>query len=307
MQIGGGQQVMLEVKVAEIARSELRSIESKMAFLSNSSRWSFGGISGAGSALTDVSGSPFPAIAGAIENKGLFASYMSDDFLFNLALNASKENGLAKILAEPTLTTLTGQQAEFLSGGEFPIPVPQDLGRTTIEFKEFGVGLRFLPVVLGDGVINLKVNISVSEINDFNSVRVSTGLNSDVQFFVPSITKRSAEATFELRDGQTIGLAGLISEDLREVITKFPGLGDLPVLGALFRSQAFIKGETELMILVTPRLAKPIDPNKLTLPTDAFIEPSDADFYLLGRMEKNLPAGSTDSGGTDSDFGHQVL
>ncbi len=310
MQIGGGQQVMLEVKVAEIARSELRSIESKMAFLSDSSRWSWGGVSGAeGTILSDLSGTGFPNIASAITDKGLFASYMSDDFLFNLALNAAKENGLAKILAEPTLTTLTGQEAEFLSGGEFPIPVPQDFGRTTIEFKEFGVGLKFLPVVLGDGVINLKVNISVSELNDNNSVLISgRGDNGGIQssvFVVPAITKRSAEATYELRDGQTIGVAGLINESLRESISKFPGLGDLPILGNLFRSQRFIKGETELMILITPRLAKPIDPSKLTLPTDAFIEPSDADFYILGRMEKTLPKDSN-GGGSDSEFGHQV-
>ncbi len=310
MQIGGGQQVMLEVKVAEIARSEMRSIESKMAFLSSSGRWTGGGISGAGSILDDVSGTGFPVIAGAVDDKGLFASYMSDDFLFNLALNAAKENGLAKILAEPTLTTLTGQEAEFLSGGEFPIPVPQEFGRTTIEYKDFGVGLNFLPVVLGDGRINLKVNISVSELNSTNSVLIRSG-GSDADggsasFFVPALTKRSASATYELRDGQTIGVAGLLNENLREVINKFPGLGDLPILGNLFRSQQFIKGETELMILITPRLAKPIDPTKLTLPTDAFIEPSDADFYILGRMEKNLPAGSTDSGGVDSEFGHQV-
>jgi pilus assembly protein CpaC len=230
--------------------------------------------------------------------------------LFNLALNAAKENGLAKILAEPTLTTLTGQEAEFLSGGEFPIPVPQEFGRTTIEYKDFGVGLKFLPVVLGDGVINLKVNISVSELNSTNSVIIASGADTEeggsASFFVPALTKRSASATYELRDGQTIGVAGLLNENLREVINKFPGLGDLPILGNLFRSQQFIKGETELMILITPRLAKPIDPTKLTLPTDAFIEPSDADFYILGRMEKNLPAGSTDSGGADSEFGHQV-
>jgi pilus assembly protein CpaC len=310
MQIGGGQQVMLEVKVAEIARSEMRSIESKMAFLSSSGgRWSGGGISGA--PFTGiVQGDDILNVAKQVSDKGLFASYMSDDFLFNLALNAAKENGLAKILAEPTLTTLTGQEAEFLSGGEFPIPVPQEFGRTTIEYKDFGVGLKFLPVVLGDGRINLKVNISVSELNSTNSVLIRSG-GSDADggsasFFVPALTKRSASATYELRDGQTIGVAGLLNENLREVINKFPGLGDLPILGNLFRSQQFIKGETELMILITPRLAKPIDPSKLTLPTDAFIEPSDADFYILGRMEKNLPAGSTDSGGADSEFGHQV-
>ena len=315
MQIGGGQQVMLEVKVAEIARSELRRIESKMAFLSKGSSWSYGGVSGNDSlpglfnpGNTEAPGI-LPGIANSINDKGLFAQYLSDDFLFSLALNAAKEDGLAKILAEPTLTTLTGQEAEFLSGGEFPIPVPQDFGTTTIEFKDFGVGLRFLPIVLGDGVINLKVNISVSELDDTNSLIIrgeSEGGIATSAFFVPSLRKRSAEATYELRDGQTIGVAGLINENLREVVNKFPGLGDLPVLGALFRSQSFIKGETELMILITPRLAKPIDPTRLTLPTDAFVEPSDADFYLLGSMEGVKPASSNNNGGADSEFGHQV-
>ena len=309
MQIGGGQQVMLEVKVAEIARSELRSIESKMAFLSDSSRWSWGGISGA----DGFNGLPLqpddqilPGVANLVSDKGLFAQYLSDDFLFGLALSAAKEDGLAKILAEPTLTTLTGQEAEFLSGGEFPIPVPQTLGQTTIKFKDFGVGLRFLPIVLGDGVINLKVNISVSELLENNSLQLRVD-DSETQFFVPALTKRSAQATYELRDGQTIGVAGLISEDLREVITKFPGLGDLPILGNLFRSQNFIKGETELMILVTPRLAKPVDGSKLSLPTDSFVEPNDADFYLLGRMEgATPPAPAQEGGGAESDFGWQV-
>jgi pilus assembly protein CpaC len=345
MQIGGGQQVMLEVKVAEISRTELRSIDAQMNFISKSSRWSFGGVNGGASFPDFVDGTTGlvpPAIGGlnpwgpavpefapstqVINDKGLFASYLSDDFLFNMALNAAKENGLARILAEPTLTTLTGQEAEFLSGGEFPIPVPQGNDTTTIEFKDFGVGLKFLPVVLGNGVINLKVNISVSELQQNNSLILASD-DTTSSFFVPALTKRSAQATYELRDGQTIGVAGLINENLREVINKFPGLGDLPILGALFRSQSFIKGESELMILVTPRLAKPLDPNSITLPTDSFVEPSDADFYLLGRMEGRAPADdeededddaeqqtallneaglSSGAGGTDSEFGHQV-
>ena len=324
MQIGGGQQVQLEVKVAEISRSELRSIEAQMNFISKSSRWSFGGVNGGASfpdAQFGVDGLLEPLLPGSnplgpainefkpndltIADKGLFASFLSDDFLFDMALNAAKENGLAKILAEPTLTTLTGQEAEFLSGGEFPIPVPQDFGTTTIEFKDFGVGLKFLPVVLGNDIINLKVNISVSELADSNSILL-TGEGVSSSFIVPSLRKRSAQATYELRDGQTIGVAGLINENVREVINKFPGLGSLPILGALFRSQDFIKGESELMILVTPRLAKPIDPNSITLPTDSFVEPSDADFYLFGKMEGKRKRQNTDEGGAEAQFGHQV-
>jgi len=211
----------------------------------------FNGIAPAGPAIDEFAPSDM-----TIENQGLFASYLSSKFLFNLAIDAAKEKGLAKILAEPTLTTLTGQEAKFLSGGEFPIPVPNGFNGVTIEFKEFGVGLKFLPVVLSGGHINLRVNVSVSELSDCSSV----ALQSDTatrQFFIPCLEKRDASGTIELGDGQTMGLAGLINENLREVVTKFPGLGSVPVLGALFRSQSFRKGETELVILVTPRLARP--------------------------------------------------
>ncbi|MEJ2605024.1 MAG: hypothetical protein P8172_17440 [Gammaproteobacteria bacterium] len=221
-----------------------------------------------------------------IDDKGFFASFLTRDTLFNVAFDAAKENGLAKILAEPTLTTQTGQEAQFLSGGEFPIPVPRGDNGITIEFKEFGVGVKFLPVVLDSGRINLKLNISVSELVASNTVGItSDGVTSS--FIIPSLTKRSAVSTVELADGQTIGIAGLINENLREVVTKFPGLGSLPVVGALFRSQDFLKGETELLILVTPRLAKPLGPGEIRLPTDGFAEPNDWEWFLLGKNEGN--------------------
>ncbi|WP_315980771.1 hypothetical protein [Aliamphritea spongicola] len=217
----------------------------------------------------------------AIADKGLFASYIGGDYLFSLALDAAKEDGSAKILAEPTLTTLTGQEASFLSGGEFPIPVPNDDG-ITIEFKEFGIGLKFLPVVLDSQRINMTLNISVSELTSSASIAAFPG-NTNATFFVPALTKRSASSTVELADGQTIGIAGLLNENMREVVNKFPGLGDIPVLGHLFRSQEFEKGETELVIMVTPQLAKPLNTDEIELPTDNFVEPSDFEFYILGK------------------------
>jgi pilus assembly protein CpaC len=321
LKVGGGQQVMLEVKVAEIARSELRSMDAQFNAIWKGSKWSFGGVNG-GADFPSIA--PIPLSGGLagnpmgfdpnplnIDDKGLFASFISSDFLFNMALNVAKNKGLAKILAEPTLTTLTGQEAKFLSGGEFPIPVPQGLDTVTIEFKEFGVGLRFIPIVMGNGIINLKLNIDVSELADSNNVLISPDATLST-FIVPALTKRSAQATVELKDGQTIGIAGLISENVRETVDKFPGLGDLPVLGALFRSQAFIKGETELVIMVTPRLAKPIAPHDIHLPTDSFVEPSDKDFYLMGRMEgesptrSSVPTGANEQGGTEGSYGQQV-
>jgi pilus assembly protein CpaC len=303
LQVGGAQQVMLEVKVAEISRRELRKFDMQFNALLTSSRWTSGATNG---------GTTFPG--GLIENftpndliiedKGLFAGLATNDFLINLTLEAAKENGLAKILAEPNLTTLSGQEAKFLSGGEFPIPVPQANDSVTIEFKEFGVGVGFLPVVLGNGRINMVLNISVSELTNLSNVEVSSD-SSSTSFLVPSLSKRSANATVELMDGQTIGIAGLLNENMREVINKFPGLGDIPILGHLFRSQEYVKGETELVILVTPHLAKPVGPDDMDLPTDSFVDPSDTDFYLWGRLEGAASA-EQGAGGTTSDFGHDL-
>lgn len=287
IEVGGSQQVMLSVTVAEIARTEVKRLNANFNAIATGSDYAFGGVNGGITfdngriPINPGSFSPDPL---SIVNQGLFGTFIDDDFLFNLAIDAAKEKGLAKVLAEPTLTTLTGQEAEFLSGGQFPIPVSNGLNGVTIEFKKFGVGLKFLPVVLSDGRINLKINVSVSELVDTASL-VLQSQGSSLRTFVPSLRERSASATVELGDGQSIGLAGLIDDNLRELVTKFPGLGSVPILGALFRSSQFQKGQTELVILITPHLAKPVAPGSVTLPTDKFVEPSDAEFYLLGRTE----------------------
>jgi pilus assembly protein CpaC len=311
MNVGGVQQVMLEVKVAEISRTELRSLDVRFnMILQGSKNWNIGGVNG-GATFPDAvfppnnlripifdNDAPFGPVIDefapndlSIADKGFFASMLTDNALFNLAFDAAKEKGLAKILAEPTLTTQTGQEAEFLSGGEFPVPVPRGDDGVTIEFKEFGVGVKFLPVVLDAGRINLKLNISVSELVSGNTVGINVdGVTST--FLIPALTKRSAISTVELADGQTIGIAGLINENLREVVTKFPGLGSIPGIGALFRSQEFIKGETELLILVTPHLAKPLGREEIRLPTDGFVEPGDGAWFGLGRLEGKSAGGA---------------
>jgi len=308
IEVGGSQQVMLSVKVAEIERTELKRLNVNfMAYAFGSD--GFGGAISSGGAMipgnVGAGGVPSPSIGADVFNanpmrivgQGFFGTFVDDNFRFSLALDAAKENGLAKILAEPTLTTLTGQEAEFLSGGEFPIPVPQSgaLGGITIEFKPYGVGLKFLPVVLSDGRINLKVNVIVSELTSEAAVLLQDE-NVSSRFFIPALRQRSASATVELGDGQSMGLAGLLDDKLRESVTKFPALGSIPVLGALFRSNEYKKGQTELVIMVTPHLAKPVAPGSVTLPTDKFVEPSDVDFYLWGRLE----------GGTKSSGGHQT-
>jgi pilus assembly protein CpaC len=161
----------------------------------------------------------------------------------------------------------------------------------------------------------MSLNISVSELTDTSNVFLNID-GSPTTFLVPSLSKRSAGATVELADGQTMGIAGLINEDLREVVNKFPGLGSIPVLGNLFRSQEFIKGESELLILVTPHLARPMPKNQIMLPTDDFVEPNDKEFYLMGRLEgkpreaasstDSEPVADNESGGVESDFGHEL-
>ena len=281
MEVGGVQQIMLEIKVAEISRTVLKGLEGKVDFLTVNGNTAAAIFSGGASSFA----TPFLSNLVSGGNGAAFA-FLDGNNLFRAALEISKTNGLAKILAEPTLTTLTGQEATFLSGGEFPIPVPQggDGNSVTIEFKEFGIGVKFLPVVLDSGRINLKTNISVSELAADLPV-VFQVEDTNASFIIPSLTKRSVTGTVELADGQTIGMAGLISDNVRSNVEKFPGFGDLPILGALFRSQQFQSGQTELVIFVTPHLARPISRDQIKLPTDYFVPPSDFDFYLMGRLE----------------------
>jgi pilus assembly protein CpaC len=305
LQVSGSQQVMVEVRVAEVARSELKRMNARFNAFGIRGNWSGGGVNGGAlfpdarfsssqlripSVNSDGSSVVAPVLDEfapndiSIANQGIFTSYFSDSFAFNLAIDAAKEQGLAKILAEPTLTTLTGQEATFLSGGEFPVPVPQGDRSVTVAFKDFGISLKVLPVVLSGDRINARLDISVSEISNATSIVINpTQTNST--FVVPSLTRRNATGTVELADGQTIALAGLFSDNVRSLATRFPGLGSVPILGALFRSQEFLMGNTELVILVTPRLARPVDPKRLELPTDRYREPTDWDFFMLGRLD----------------------
>ncbi|KFX69236.1 pilus assembly protein CpaC [Pseudomonas taeanensis MS-3] len=297
LSVGGSQQVMLEVKVAEMQRSLVKRLGVRFLAIGDSGNWSLGGFNNSASLVDGLLSA----------DKGFLAQFTSASFLLDAVLEAAKENGSAKVLAEPTLTTLTGQQAEFISGGEFPIPVSDDDG-ITIEFKEFGVGVKFLPVVLDSGRINLNLNVSVSELVAANSLVVDTQAAAGASLLVPALTKRSAQSTVELGNGQTIAIAGLISENTRDFVSRFPGLGDVPVIGHLFRSQEFINGETELVILVTPHLAKPVDARSVRLPTDNFVEPSDMDFYLLGKTKgrqlgRQVPVSL---GVSEGSFGHDL-
>jgi pilus assembly protein CpaC len=202
------------------------------------------------------------------------------------------------VLAEPTLIALSGQTAEFLAGGEFPILVPQGDETISVEYKPFGVGLSFTPTVLDTGKISMKLAPSVSELDYSSGVQYSG-------FTVPGITTRRASTTIELGDGQSFAIAGLLSETTRDSAAKFPGLGDIPVLGTLFRSKEFLKNETELIIIATPHLVKPVNGEELPLPTDFYKEPNDLEFYLLGLMEgQEYPLKTVTGQELDGQFGH---
>ena len=282
LEVGGVHQVMLEVRVAEMSRSITRRLGFNFGYISNS------GANFGVSLLNNLSSSSAFSASG-IPSSGLSSS-INAIFRFTGAgatwttfIDALKEEGLVKVLAEPTLITLSGKSANFLAGGEFPIPVPQigggGAGTTiTIEYKSFGVGLNFTPVVLSNNKISMKVNPEVSDL-DFSSAVAIGG------YVVPGLTTRRVSTTIELPDGQSFAIAGLLKENVREVVSKFPVLGDIPILGALFRSTSFQKNETELIVIVTPHLVKPLDLTKQSLPTDQYIEPDDFEFYLLGSLE----------------------
>jgi pilus assembly protein CpaC len=320
LQIGGVQQVMLEVKVSEMQRSEVRNLNAQFNSIRSGNSFTWGGVNGGATfppylnpqgleSPVFATATTYPSLGGlpvsglnpnitrwgppvasfipnpmSIADQGLFGSFLDKNFMFNLALDAALTQGLAKILAEPNLTTETGQQAKFLAGGEFPIPIAGALGETGIEYKDYGVELNFIPVVLSNGHISLKLSISVSELAQASSLGITVSAAA-ATFVIPSLTVRSASGTVELRDGQTMGLAGMLNDSMTSSITKFPGLGELPILGALFRSQSYQKGDTELVILVTPHLAKPVAKEQVKLPTDSYVEPNDLDFYLWGRQE----------------------
>lgn len=315
MSIGGAQQVMLEVTVAEVQRSLVRKFDANFHFFQSSgSNFSWGGASVPAGI---VGATPIFDIPTS-QDYGILGSFVDGNTLFSFALDVAKQNGVAKVLAEPNLTALSAAKAEFLAGGEFPIPVPDEDG-ITIEYKEYGVGLKFIPTVLSDQKINLNLAVDVSEIANSSSLTIEPSL-SNATYFIPPITRRSASSTLELADGQTIGIAGLLSENVRDVSNKMPGLGEVPVLGQLFNSQEFVSGETELVILVTPRLAKPIDRSAVTLPTDAFVSPNDLQYYLLGRSayiaepsdddeqapRQSAPQTVPVEGGSEGSFGHEL-
>ncbi|WP_319471083.1 type II and III secretion system protein family protein [uncultured Pseudodesulfovibrio sp.] len=271
LRVDGVQQVMLEVRVAEMSRTVIKRLG--INFISTLNSFTFYSFL---NNLTQFTSAGDGTVQ--LNKVNGIVNYTSKNFNIRGYFDALKANGLIRTLAEPTLTCVSGESADFLVGGEIPIPIPQALGNVAIEFKPFGIGLSFTPTVMSSGLINLQVAPEVSELDYTKKVNLSG-------FEIPAITTRRAATVIDLADGQSFAIAGLISDQLRENNNRFPGLGDIPILGTLFSSKDFEKSKTELVIIVTAHLAKPLDMEKQTLPTDGFKEADDFEFYMLGLLE----------------------
>lgn len=279
LSVGGSQQVMLKVRFAEMRRSVAKSLSTTIGIQQTSGNF-------AGTALN--TGTSLNALAGinGPRDGALNIGFTSGGLAISVLLEALESKGLARTLAEPNLVALSGAEANFLAGGEFPIPVSQSgsaiNGGTTItvEFKPFGIEMKFVPTVLDNGLVNLVIDTSVSAIDPENSFQIGTSGVS-----IPAFTRRQASTVVEIRDGQSIAIAGLLQDDFKDIAGQVPWLGDVPILGALFRSAEYKREQTELVVIVTPHLIQAVDGDSLSLPTDRVILPSENDLFLRGKVE----------------------
>ncbi len=278
------QQVLLEVRFIEISRTAGRELGVQWNRFGGSTITNIGDrvnahnlpltastIAGETAAGVISGATPFGFLVGRI-----VASGVSTDVL----INALEQRGIARSLAEPNLVALSGDTASFLAGGEYPIPVSGSFGNITVDYKRYGVGLAFTPTVLNRGLINIKIEPEVSQIDTTHTVTVSNGVS------VPALIVRRASTTVELTDGQSFVIGGLLQNDNRNSVEQLPWLGSVPVLGALFSSKSYQKNETDLAIIVTPHLVRPARPGDVVkAPTDDSLPPNDPDFFLLGKTE----------------------
>ncbi len=314
LEVGGGQQVMLEARIAEVNRTRLRDlgyqtdilggsgVETGFEIITGRSAQFLGNSAG----LSQAQSTLIPGQAGLIAGNPLSSDFggvvLNNSSLtqnLNLALSALVQEGAAQVLAEPNIVAMSGQQASFLVGGEFPVPVAQGGGGggfgggLTVQYRQFGVGLEFIPSVLSSNRINLQLTTEVSDLDlaSGTSVQGTT---------VPGLRTRRVSTSIELGDGNSFAIAGLLENNIGSLVNEFPGLGSLPIIGALFRSTQFTRDETELVIVVTPRLVSSVDANSISLPTDNFRPPSAFDQVIYGRIEAE-PTPSDDSGGQNGD------
>ena len=300
--VDANEQVMLKVRVVEMQRSM-----AKQFGVSWDAYFSPDVTSGVGETVIGaVSDNQFGLLGRALSGTGLGVSNVGSTGGANAVLQLMERTGLAKMLAEPTLTAISGEPANFLAGGEFPVPTGRDKdGNVTIEFKQFGVGLGFTPVVLSEGRISMRISTEVSELTTAGALLSGSTTTTDdngntftvAGVTIPALRVRRAETTVELPSGGSLVMAGLLQESTRQNIDGLPGAKDVPVLGALFRSRDYQSQETELVIIVTPYLVKPVSEHELKTPADGFVPPSDLGTILLGRLNSVYSVSDQSSSG----------
>ncbi|KUO54857.1 MAG: type II and III secretion system protein [Alphaproteobacteria bacterium BRH_c36] len=326
LQVEGEEQVMLRVVVAEVQRSMLKQFGINLGAQINSGNFSTGILTenslplttaeGLGSlavpgVATALAGAPlrlFNSFGGSggsddtlpFGNSGIAGGWGTGNQSAAYTMRALERNGLIKTLAEPNLTAVSGETANFLAGGEFPIPVVDAQGQTSVIFKEFGVGVAFTPNVMSEGRISLKIETEVSELSNQGAVQIGT-------LQIPAIKTRRANSTVELPSGGSLAIAGLLSEDTRQNIDGLPGLKDVPIIGTLFRSRDFIKRETELVVIVTPYVVRPTARRDLARPGDGLGDATDMKANFLGHMNRIYGRGTAiPDGGLKGDYGFIV-
>ncbi len=299
LNISGEEQVALKVSVVEVQRSVIKQLGINTQAILNGTDFNFGtvvgalaGVSGSLPAMATGAGSSpinFPITSGT--SPGQFgANVTGDSFRFGATLRALEETHMLRTLAEPTLTAVSGETANFLAGGEFPVPISGDNGQISVQFKQFGVNLAFTPVVLSPGRISLKVRSEVSDISAVGAVSLPFG---NTAISIPATSVRRAETSIELPSGGSFMIAGLIQEDTRRAVSGLPWLQKLPILGSLFSSKDFLSDQTELLMIVTAYLVKPVAPSALARPDDNFAISNDAEAYFLNRLTKVYGAKGT--------------
>ena len=287
--VEGREQVLLKVSVVEMQRNIIKQFGVDLAALVNSGNFAFAALStlpfplnGALGGFGAAAGGPFlpGGPKGSGSNALVGGRWESGGSSVQGVLKALEENGLLHTLAEPNITAISGETANFLAGGEFPIPISQgNDGQISVEFKKFGVGLSFTPVVMSEGLISMKISTEVSELSNEGAVVLD-------RITIPALKVRRAETVVELPSGGSMMIAGLLSDKSRQAISGYPGLKSLPVIGTLFRSRDFQKNETELVVLVTPYVVKPVARQQLSQPDDGFAWASDVNSDLLGQMNR---------------------
>ncbi len=286
MSVGGTQQVMLRVRFAEMQRSVSKSLSSSLSLGGDTLGGDLGLALGTGTTVGNTARAG--ALAGATptsnDNAGAFLfGFNAGGVEVGILLEALESRGVVRTLAEPNLTALSGQEATFLAGGEYPVPISQDGDNITVEYKPFGISLAFTPRVIDGDIINLELNASVSSLDPTNGF-------SQNGFSIDAFRTRETSTTVEMRDGESFAIAGLLSDDFLDLSGQVPWLGDIPVLGALFRSAEYSRQQTELVIIVTPHLVTPTRGEALALPTDRVRPPTERDLFLFGRVAaENAP------------------